>query len=138
MNIEKELKSMGIAQYRRASHELRTKKYYWRGRSYRPNEGLPGHVDILIFENEEIKTLCHNTTAHRAGVLLRAWKNGTIIEVDPFVLENYKTNGYMTRRGLFRSVRTDKMVKVARSHADYLGNETGNSTIDHCNRVAMR
>lgn len=82
-----------------------------------------------------------NLTAHRAAVYMKARREGRLQEIDPRVLENYLHNGFLTRRGLFARYseeRLQRMGKIARSHADYLGQETGDSRTDHDNRVNMR
>ncbi len=60
-------------------------------------------------------------------------------ELNYNIWHNYITNGYNTRAGLFRS-KTDlkRLQTIAKSHADYIGSETGNSTTDHINRVNIR
>ena len=81
-----------------------------------------------------------NLSNHRAGVALRARAEGKLESIEPVVLNNYLTNGYSTRRGLFAKYsekQLERMGKIAMSHADYLGNEI-DSTTDHYNRVAMR
>lgn len=87
----------------------------------------------------------YNLSCHRAKTFLKAYINKELEkeleDVNPVVIENYITNGYSTRRGLFAKYSNEQIKRmggIARSHANYLGNETGNSTADHYNRVAMR
>jgi len=128
-----------VSQWRKADKQLKEKSYYARGRSFNPLEGNPNHFDIYILENDEIRTLCYNTTKHRAFVLLKAWKDGLLETIPIAIIENYKTNGYNTRTGLFRSINKLERIKIiSRSHADYIGHETGNSTLDHKNRQMLR
>ena len=128
-----------VAQYKAATKSLIEKNYYLRGRNYRPQEGLACHFDLYVLENNEIKTLCYNTTRHRTLQVLKAWKNGTLSNVDGLILENYITNGYNTRRGLFANYekKENRIKQIAISHADYMGSEV-NSTIDHNNRKKLR
>ena len=91
-------------------------------------------------ENEGWQTWFYNLSNHRARIALRARVEGKIKDIDSVILNNYLTNGYSTRRGLFANYtekQLEKMGKIARSHADYLGCEV-DSTTDHYNRVAVR
>lgn len=81
-----------------------------------------------------------NLSNHRAGIVLRARAEGKLAGIEPVVINNYLTNGYLTRKGLFAhysEAQLERMGKIARSHADYLGHEI-DSTTDHYNRVALR
>lgn len=132
-----------VAQYKRAARALLNDGYYCRGRKFgRPDDGgRPGYVDIYVLDPDgEVDVLCYNTSPHRARRLLKAYQDGTLSAVPSEVINNYKTNGYITRRGLFAdySASLDRIRKIARSHADLLGCESGNSTTDHYARVAMR
>jgi hypothetical protein len=98
-----------------------------------------------LSEDGTIETLFHDTTYHRAMVILAAIKNKKdrrLRKVSHEIWENYITNGYMTRyKGLFGNYEEkekEKIRKISRSHADYLGHETGQSASDHENRVMMR
>jgi hypothetical protein len=114
----------------------RSRKLYGRVR----DGGLNGAVDIYILtEEKEIKTLLYNTKRHRAQVAFDAWQFGETDSIDYSIWSNYITNGWNTRTGLFKSQKNLERIKeIERSHADYLGNETFDSTTDHENRVAMR
>lgn len=131
----------GIAQYRVAGLSLERNGYYQRCRCYgRPLDGgRPGYVDIYVIRDGHMDTLCYNTAPHRARQLLLAYQSGRLQYVAPAVVNNYATNGYTTRRGLFADYSTTlgKIEKIAQSHADYMGCEI-DSTTDHNNRVAMR
>ena len=136
------MKQESISQFRKAGVSIYAKGYYMRGRCYgRPVDGgRPGHVDIYYLDAAgTIETLCYNTTRHRGIVLLHALENGTINNVTGNILDNYSTNGYSTRRGLFRSNKNEaKINRIAASHANYMGRESGNSSYDHSRRAAMR
>lgn len=82
-----------------------------------------------------------NLSFHRAKQVLKAIKENKINLVNPIVLNNYMTNGHSTKKGLFYNYtqeELERMERIARSHANYLGCETGDSTTDHENRVFMR
>jgi len=133
-----------VAHWKKATSDILAKGYYWRGRCFgRPVDGgRPGHIDIYVWnaDTQEVETLCFNTTCHRAKTLLRLWleEREVLKKIDPVVLENYIHNGHLTRAGLFRSRKIKRMQRVADSHAEYVGNETGDSLMDHLNRVRMR
>jgi hypothetical protein len=138
--IQNEMKNK-VAHYIYATKSLIEKGYYIRGRNHnKPKDGgKPAHFDLYVLKNNQIETLCYNTTQHRTKQVLKAWLNGTLDEVPMYVLENYVTNGYTTRRGLFANYeKKDKRIKdIARSHADYLGCEI-DATTDHNNRKKLR
>ena len=131
-----------VAQYKKAARDLTGQGYYRRGRNQvRPSDGgNPMHVDIYVLVDGKVNILCYNTSSWRAARLLNAHLAGTLSKVHPEVIENYKTNGYTTRRGLFAdySKSLAKIKKIAHSHADYLGHESGNSVVDHLARVRLR
>lgn len=96
-------------------------------------------VRAYICRDNSVQILFSNLKYHRAKQAIRAWKNGDVGTIIPmWVWKNYITNGYNTRRGLYAdySSKEERIKKIARSHADYL--ETGDSKVDHDNRVAMR
>jgi hypothetical protein len=125
-----------VSHFNVAGRDIFEDGYYVRGRSqrYKMNRDI-----YFLNENSKIECLCFDCSPHRAKVLLNALINGSINSVHPEIVNNYATNGYNTRSGLFHSVKKlDRIKQVARSHSEYLGNETGNSKIDHDNRVSMR
>lgn len=92
-----------------------------------------------ICKNGGIETLFYNLKTNRANRAIEAWNKGDVGTVIPtYVWENYITNGYNTRRGLYANYESKKerINQLARSHADYLGGY--DSTTDHNIRVAMR
>lgn len=94
-----------------------------------------------IVKDGQIECLFYNLSNHRATQAIRAYAKGDVGTVIPmWVWENYITNGYNTRRGLYAnySQKEYKIRLIARSHADYLGMETGDSSFDHHQRVMMR
>lgn len=132
-----------VAHYKVAGKDIYEKGYYRRGRSYnrlQNNEGKPGHEDIYFLnQDKEITELCYDTTYHRARVLLKALLDGTIRNIDNEILHNYAHNGFNTRTGLFKSNhKLQRIREIAKSHAEYMGKETGNSKLDHKNRVFAR
>lgn len=138
------MRRQGIAQYRRAGKCIFEYGSYARTRSQgRPLDG--GHKcawDVYILTDEGyVTTLFYNTKFHRAKVALKAYLEGKLEQVDAQVWNNYITNGYTTRRGLFANYtdgKVKRMDQLARSHADYMGSETGSSKLDHEHRVMMR
>lgn len=106
---------------------------------YNYNGFQRGTVRAYICRDNSVQTLFSNLKVHRAKQAIKAWENGDVGTIIPmWVWENYITNGYNTRRGLYAdySSKEERIKKIARSHADYL--ETGDSKVDHENRVAMR
>ena len=93
-----------------------------------------------IVKDGHIECLFYNLKNHRALKAINAWNNGDVGTVIPtWVWENYITNGYNTRRGLYAdySKKEDRMKRIAISHSMYLGCEIDSKT-DHYNRVRMR
>ena len=132
-----------VYQCRKAGMDIYEAGYYKRGRRFiLPLEGQPSNMDIFYLNEEGlIETLCCDTTKHRAEVLLDALLTGSINSVEESVINNYATNGYNTRRGLFADVNDEKLErikKIARSHSDYMGMESGDSKADHEARVFLR
>ena len=129
-------------QWKKAAKELFETGYYVRWRNNNPVDWwLPYHCDVYFLDEKwEIETLCYNTTRHRACNLRAAHQKWLLKNINQDVVENYKNNGYMTRRGLFANYdgTTERIKKIARSHADYAWQETGDSTTDHNARVEMR
>ena len=129
-----------VYQYRKAGNDIYKRGIYTRSRCQAPIEGHPLHTDIYILTDSGITCLCYDISPHRARQALRAYQNRTLDDIDSDVWNNYITNGYTTRRGLFARYGNDtkyRMTNIARSHADHLGNEI-NSTADHNARIEMR
>ena len=131
-------KYIEVAQYKRAEKSLKTKGYYKRGRSYYAAEGLPCHYDLYIMKDGGPKLLAYNVSYHRYKVLLRAYLDGTLNNVPAYVLQNYTTNGYNTRSGLFKNYdkKRSRIEKIAFSHAEVLGGY--NSAAEHEARLRIR
>jgi len=130
-----------VAQYRYAGKQIYLTGVYRRGRNYKPiDRGHASYCDVYYCsEDKEIINLCYNTAPHRAKTLIKALKDGSIHQVPYSIISNYATNGHNTKIGLFRSLQKIKRIEqIARSHADYLGSESGNSGYDHKKRVEMR
>lgn len=131
-----------VAHYKKAARCLLEYGYYRRGRCYRPQEGTTNHFDLYVLENGEVKQLCYDTSFHRFKVVLKAWKEKKLNKINSAVLENYIHNGYTTKcKGLFGKYterEIERMQCIGSSHANYLGHETGNSSLDHENRVRAR
>lgn len=130
-----------IYQYKHAGQQIYETGIYTRGRSYRPIEGLPGHIDIYILTADGLQCLCYNITRHRGYSALRLYQQSDkMATIDSNIWSNYITNGYTTRRGLLADYndQIEKVEKIGRSHADLLGCESGDSSADHNVRVSMR
>jgi hypothetical protein len=97
-----------------------------------------GTVRAYIWNGDGFELLFYNLSWHRARIAINNYDKFRRGEISQEVWNNYITGGYTTRAGLFRSKNTEKMKRMARSHADYLGNETNNSTTDHYNRTILR
>lgn len=138
-----ELMKGKVYQYNSAGISIYNNGVYIRTRTQnqRPKDnGHRGAWDVYILtEDREIVLLLYNTKSHRAKVALDSYKNKDLSELDAGIWNNYITNGYNTQMGLFRSNNNiDRIKQIARSHADYLGCESWNSTQDHDCRVMMR
>ena len=98
-----------------------------------------GTCRAYIWNGSYPEELFSNLKWWRANMALKAYTNGTYKKVPSEIWENYITNGYNTRAGLFRTSRNrlDGIKKIAKSHADYLGNEVSSSA-DHYARISMR
>ena len=131
-----------VSQYKDAGKKIYEKGLYTRGRSHcRPREGHVAYMDAYYLDAEDrsVENLCYNTSPRRTLVLIRALKSGEINNVNANIINNYATNGHNTRSGLFRSNgKLDRIKEIARSHADYMGSESGSSALDHQCRVKMR
>ena len=91
-----------------------------------------------VWNGNDFELLFSNLSNHRAKIAIKNYKKYKSGKIDSAVWDNYITNGYSTRAGLFRSKNINRMKLMAKSHADYLGGETGNSKYDHYNRVKIR
>lgn len=96
-------------------------------------------VRAYIFKNGGIETLFLNLKSTRASQAISAYKAGDVGDRIPmWVWENYITNGYNTKRGLYAdySKKEDRIKRIARSHAEHIGGY--DSKADHLARVALR
>ncbi len=131
-----------VYQYKHAAAQLLETGVYTRGRTMysRPVDGGGrGNVDVYMIIGGEVECVAHNITTHRSVVIINAYESGKIKNVHPDIVQNYITNGYNTRVGLYRANgKLARIQQVAKSHADYIGNETGDSSLDHERRMRMR
>ena len=94
-----------------------------------------------ILEKGKVVTICHNTNIHRLKKAIKAYPDYKKGKIPAWVWENYINNGYLTRRGLYANysdANKDRISRIAKSHADYLGRETKSSKYDHEQRVRAR
>ena len=127
-----------VWQKNKATNSIMEYGYYLRSRSFSPKEGLPLHCDLYLLIDDKIECIAYNATAHRCKQLIKAYKNGTLKNVPAYVLQNYVTNGYNTRRGLFADYasKKERIERIADSHAAIIGGY--NSKEEHLARVRMR
>lgn len=132
-----------IPQYRVAARKLASGKLYSRKspqvggyKNMRANE-----MEVYEWTNHgglRLVCSCSVYRAERAMAAYRDYQNG---KIDPAIWDNYITDGHNTKRGLYAnydSKKKDRIRQIARSHADYMGSETGNSKYDHDQRVRIR
>lgn len=108
-----------VFQYRKASKELSEKGYYLRQRSYK----YKNLCDLYILQDNKVKMLAYNCTFHRCKQLINAFTSGKLKDVSPEVLQNYTTNGYNTRKGLFANysdTNIKRIKQIAFSHAEIM------------------
>lgn len=130
--------SINVTQYKKASQDLEKYGYYRRGRAYKTREGNPCHYDLWIMKDGEPYMLAYNITKRRCDALIKAYLNNTLKDVPDYVLQNYVTNGYNTRRGLFAdySKKEQRMRDISFSHAEVIGGY--NHEEEHKQRVRIR
>ena len=115
--IEETMKHYGVYQFKKARKMLLSQGYYTRHSSH--GSKLRGKGDLYMLYNGGIIKVATNCNPHRIKVLIKnfhKYKNG---EIDKIIWENYCKNGYMTRCGLYRSVKKERMQKIAESHTKY-------------------
>lgn len=142
---KEDLRSLGIGAYSRVA-ELEYKEgaiVYVASTPYGGsfNGFQKNTTRAYVCKDGSVSLLFSDLRRHRAQQAIKAWEAGDVGTVIPYyVWENYITNGYNTRRGLYAdySSKEERINRIARSHADYLGCETGDSSTDHKNRVALR
>ena len=91
--------------------------------------------------NGNIAMLFKDLSNHRANQAIINYEKYLDGRITTTIWNNYITNGFTTRRGLFADYNDnniDIMKCMSNSHANYIGKETGNSTEDHYNRIHMR
>ena len=101
---------------------------------------LGGMCALYVWENDTVECIAHNVTSHRANQIIRHYQDYKSGRIPTYVWDNYCTNGYNTRRGLLANYtkKEERIRKIAKSHANYMGCETFDSTLDHDRRVMMR
>ena len=147
MTLETKAKNAGIGRYRQVADDIRKGKIRRGGIAYVAqtptghNYGgyRRGTVRAYVWDGYDFHLLFHNLSPSRAKVAIKNYKSYKAGKISPEVWNNYITGGYSTRAGLFRSkVSTERLRKIAGSHADYLGQERGNSTYQHRARQRLR
>jgi hypothetical protein len=124
-----------IKQHRVAIAVLESGRVYTRTAPYGGYGDLDGaHGAAYILRNGKIETICHNTPVYRMHVMIDAYQDYVDGVIDATVWNNYATGGYSTRRGLYKTKKTQKMIDIAMSHM--LITTTGKS--GHDARVSIR
>ena len=132
-----------IPQYRIASKVLDMGKIYIRTAPHHGYKDLSANCgSAYIWDNEtkSLNCIIHNCGVYRLHEAVNHYQDYIDGIISTTVWENYITNGYNTRRGLMAdySKTLNRMNEIARSHANLMGCETGDSTTDHMIRVRMR
>jgi len=153
--LQQNLKDEGIGANRKVAKNIFENKYK-KGDivyiaktpfGYDYNGFRKGTARAYIYEGDkDVSLLFSDVSYNRAKNIIKYYDLYRKGKIDSSVWNNYINNGYLTRKGLLRTneevknnkLKKERMDKIARSHADYLGNETGNSEIDHMNRVNLR
>lgn len=116
MNIQEitTIMSDHVFQYKKAAKCINDSGYYLRQRPF--SDG--NKCDLYLLIDGEIKLIAYNCTYHRCKQLIKAYNNGTLKNVPDFVLQNYVTNGYNTRKGLFANynAKEQRIRKIGLSH----------------------
>ena len=124
-----------IPHYRKASKQLAKYGYY-------RTANIDFTASLWFLSPNGIVECIGTTTKHRINVMISARKDYYANKINRQIWENYATGGYNTLIGLYRANECENRIKeaerMAKSHADYMGHETDNSTIDHYNRVSLR
>jgi len=132
-----------VYQYNAAARSLSKYGWYTRSANHMPS-GSGGMNTCCVEawtldESGNPKRIFTNLKPHRAKQAIKSYNDYLNGKIPCFVWENYITNGYSTRRGLYANYEKneERIRSISRSHADMLGNER-NSTTDHNIRVKMR
>lgn len=91
-------------------------------------------------QERRIDELFYNLSNHRAKKAIESYQDYLDGKIEYWIWENYITNGYNTRRGLYAdySEKKERIKKIAKSHADYDLYATGDSKHDHEMRKMLR
>lgn len=141
-------KDSGISWYKEVVDKILSGKIrdgdicYVAGTPYHDYGGYKAHTERgYIYKDGDFELLFSNLSHHRANQVILNYNLYRQGKIDPIVWNNYINNGYLTRRGLlakYTPQQKRRMLGIARSHADYLGRETGDSRQDHYNRMRLR
>lgn len=103
-----------VCQYIKASKHIQASGYYLRQRPF--SDG--SKCDLYLLMGNEIKLIAYKCTWHRCKQIIKAYKDGTLQNVPEHILQNYATNGYSTRKGLFANYDTTeaRIKKIGLSH----------------------
>jgi hypothetical protein len=131
-----------IPQYRSAARVLAKGAIYTRSAPHGGYKDLaPNTCTLYVWEDMQLDVIADGVSCHRGKVIKKNYPRYKRGEIDPVIWENYITGGYNTRYTGLRDVSAEKkerMRRIARSHADYMGSESGDSSYDHNQRVRMR
>jgi len=146
--LEREAKDSGIGWYKNVVNSIIFGKIkdkdivYVAGTPFHNYGGFQKRTTRAYIWDEDLKKfnlLFLNLSPHRAKIAIKNYKLYQKGLINESVWGNYITGGRSTKAGLFRTKTSkEKLNLIAQSHADYLGQETGDSTTDHYNRVRLR
>lgn len=147
--IKTGIKSSGIYQYNSILNKIKNKKIkpgdiaIKIGTPYGRNYGgfKKGTFRAYVWEGEDrFSLLFSDISRQRANQAIKHFGDYKMGKVNPLIYHNYITGGYNTRAGILRTKtgKINRIKNVALSHANYLGQETGNSLKDHDNRKLLR
>jgi hypothetical protein len=105
-----------LPQYKKAAKQLLENGYI-----VIANYDYTARVYRLTVDNE-IETIATDISKHRAKQVIKAINSGIWDTINADVRENYCTNGYTTRRGLFADYtpKLERIQRIAQSHIEVI------------------
>ncbi len=92
--------------------------------------------DVFAYSDGEIDCVAEGVTAHRSRVIMAAYNDYLDGKINEDVWNNYCTNGYNTRRGLYVNYthKINRIKRIAESHTEC----DAEGQAGHDYRVALR